>query len=164
MSSWCLFLWAVVSIPSSVQNPCRLPGSSAVHCRALICLRAEGARSASWPQGIPQLHQGPPCEEPVWVCKLAVWQRSWASPFPAVLTVSELIPTPCGLHMSLCWQWEELYEPGLPVMGVSRYNNCYMVVSFSSQGSSTSQIFSEALRYISKHLKCPRLLHHCYFL
>lgn len=133
------------------------------HCRALIFIRVEGARSASWPQSIPKAHWGPRCEEPIWVCGLAVQQRSWGSPFPAILTVSELIPAPCGLHMSLCWQWKELAELGLPVLGVSHYNP-YVVVFLSSQVCNTSQIFSEALRYSSKHLKCPSLLHCCYFL
>lgn len=163
MSSCCLFLWAVVGALSSIQNLFRLPGSSTGHCRTLVCVRAEAAGSASWPQGIPQPHQGPPCEEPIWICELAVQQRSWGSPFPAVLA-SELIPAPCGLCMSLCWQWKGLAEPGLPVLGVSCYDNPSVVVSASSQGCSTSQIFSKTLRYSSKHLKCPHLLHLCYFL
>lgn len=118
----------MVGALSSIQNQCRLPGSSTGHFKALVCVRVEGARSASWPQGVAQPHRGPPCEEPIWICKLPVQQRPWGSPFPAVQTVSELILASCGLHRSLCWQWKEPAEPGFPMLGISRYDNPYVAV------------------------------------
>lgn len=130
-------------------------------CMALVGVRDQGARSASWSLGILRPQWGPPWEETSsFTPSVSVsWLHSQHPEAPCSLLFRECLNS-CSVSSLFCWQWKEIAEPGLPMVGVSCYGHSCLVIRVSSQGCSASQSYSEVQRYSSEHLGCSRLLYH----